>query len=59
MKLTLTNNYTITWHDACGCTHTRTVSQERLACEVDRLDREVECCRCTGYLITAIGRLKA
>ena len=59
MKIKLPHEYMIIWSDTCGGTHTRTVSQERLACEVDRLDREIECCRCTGYTITALGRITA
>lgn len=57
MKITLPNHYLITWSDACGNSHVRTVSQDRLAWEVERLDREVEQDLCTGYMITAIGRL--
>lgn len=59
MKIKLPNKYMITWSDTCGGTHTRTVTQDRLAHEAERLDREIEQDLCTGYTITAIGRMTA
>ena len=58
MKLKLPNEYTVTWSDVCGGTHSRTVTQDMLAYETERLDREVELSHCKGYLITAIGRIE-
>ena len=58
MKLRLPTEFTVIWHDVCGITHYRTVTQDMLASETERLDREVELNHCTGYTITAVGRLE-
>lgn len=58
MKLKLSNEYAVIWCDACGGSHSKTVTQDRLAYEAERLDREVELGNCRGYTITATGRIE-